>query len=66
MKEIKRLIAMRYFCWWFAWGIFSAIMVFIVLKGGNMKFQHQLAIILWSGVVAGFTGLFCYLRKSRP
>jgi hypothetical protein len=65
MKERKSLIALKYFGWWFAWGVFSAIMVCIVIKGGNMEFEHQVAIIFGIGVIAGLAGLVYCLKRGR-
>jgi len=66
MKESvgRLIIAMKYFGWWFAWGIFSTIMVFIVLKGGSLAFQSQLIVIFGVGVVTGLSGLFFYLKRG--
>lgn len=65
MKQAKGLIAVKYFGWWFAWGSFSAIMVFIVIKGGGMEFQRQLVTIFGIGFIAGLSGCFYYLKMSR-
>ncbi len=59
------MIAAKYFGWWFAWGIFSAIMAFIVIKGGNLAFQEQVAAIFGIGIVAGLAGLLYYFKRSR-
>ncbi len=65
MKEAKGVMAIKYFVWWFAWGIFSAIMILIVIKGGNITCLYQLAIIIGIGVAAGLAGLFCFLKREQ-
>ena len=65
MKEHNILIALKYFGWWFAWGVFSAIMVLIVIKGGNMAFQNQFAMILGGGIIAGSSGIVWYFKRGR-
>jgi hypothetical protein len=64
MKDVKGVIAAKYFGWWFAWGSFSAIMVFIVIKGGNMEFHRQLVTIFGIGFIAGLSGCLYYLKRS--
>lgn len=59
--EISTLRA-KFFGWWFAWGVFSAIMVLIVLKGGTLSFWKMLLIILGTGVLSGAAGVIYYVR----
>ncbi|NKE69936.1 hypothetical protein MNODULE_04150 [Nitrospiraceae bacterium HYJII51-Mn-bac16s-1-B09] len=59
--EISALRA-KFFGWWFAWGVFSAIMVLIVLKGGTLSFWKMLLIILSTGVLSGAAGVIYYAR----
>ncbi len=53
----------KFFGWWFAWGIFSAIMVFIVAKGGGLSFWKMTVLILSAGLVSGFFGVAYYVRR---
>lgn len=55
-------IQAKFFGWWFAWGIFSAIMVLIVLQGGTLSFWKMLLIILSTGVLSGAAGVIYYVR----
>ena len=60
-----RVIAIKYFGWWFVWGIFSGIMICIVMKGGNMGFGRQLFVILGIGILSGSTALCHYMRRGK-
>lgn len=59
--EVSALKA-KFFGWWFAWGVFSAIMVLIVLKGGTLSFWRMLLVILSVGVLSGAAGVIYYAR----
>ncbi len=56
-------IKAKFFGWWFAWGFFSAIMVFIVTKGGGFSFWKMIALILSAGLMAGLFGVAYYVRR---
>ncbi len=64
LSQTKRLpaLGMKFFGWWFAWGIFSAIMVLIVLKGGTLSFGKMLLVIVSVGVLSGSAGVLYYGR----
>lgn len=66
--ERPSIVAAKYFGWWFAWGLFSGIMILIVLKGGGLGWGTQLFVILGIAVLAGSVGLSYYVQKSlkRP
>ncbi len=50
----------KFFGWWFAWGVFSSIMLLIVIKGGNLTFPGMMMIILSVGVLSGTAGVLYY------
>lgn len=54
----------RFFGWWFAWGVFSTIMVLIVTKGANLSFFAMIVIILGVGVLSGSAGVIYYANRS--
>lgn len=47
----------KFFAWWFAWGIFSTLMVLIVTRGGNLPFMGMMVIVLSVGVLSGTAGV---------
>lgn len=55
-------IQAKFFGWWFAWGVFSAIMVLIVLQGGTLSFWKMLLVIVSTGVLSGAAGVIYYAR----
>jgi VanZ family protein len=55
-------IQAKFFGWWFAWGVFSAIMVLIVLQGGTLSFWKMLLVIVSAGVLSGAAGVIYYAR----
>lgn len=61
-SKLLSTIPAKFFGWWFAWGIFSAIMVLIVLKGGTLSFWKMLLIIVSVGVLSGAAGVVYYAR----
>lgn len=61
-SKLLSTIQAKFFGWWFAWGVFSAIMVLIVLKGGALSFWKMLLIILSVGVLSGAAGVVYYAR----
>ncbi len=61
-SRLLSTIQAKFFGWWFAWGVFSTIMVLIVLKGGALSFGKMLLIILSVGVLSGAAGLVYYAR----
>ena len=64
-KEEDRIIAMKYFGWWFLWGSFTGILIFIPIKGGTLELGTQIFVILALGVLSGSAGLFYYVKKKR-
>jgi hypothetical protein len=55
-------LKLKFFGWWFVWGMFSAIMVLIVLKGGGLSFP---TMILWVAGVGCLTGTVAYYVGHR-
>lgn len=49
-------IKIKFFGWWFLWGIFSAIMLLIVFKGGPLSFSQMLLLITGIGCLTGTVG----------
>jgi membrane associated rhomboid family serine protease len=64
VKEDLRIVAMKYFGWWFAWGCFSGILVFIPIKGGGFALETQVFGILALGVLSGSASLLYYIKKK--
>ena len=56
-------VKLKCFGWWFAWGVFSAIMVLTVTRGGALSPRMILLLILLTGIVAGSAGVAYYVRK---
>lgn len=55
-------IQAKFFGWWFAWGVFSAIMVLIVLQGGTLSIWKMLLLIVSTGILSGAAGVIYYAR----
>lgn len=53
----------KFFGWWFAWGIFSTIMVLIVLRGGTLSIWNMLLLILTVGILTGLGGVVYHVRR---
>jgi hypothetical protein len=64
-KKGDTFLAAKYWCWWFAWGVFSAIMLLIVLAGMgiDLKLSLQAALVIGTGVVSGSVALILYKRR---
>lgn len=56
-------IKAKFFGWWFAWGVFSTIMVLIVIKGGNLSFGKMVFLTLTAGLLSGAVGVLYYVRQ---
>lgn len=63
--RLRRLHSMRvkFFGWWFAWGVFSTIMVLIVLRGGSLSLLEMISIIVGVGALSGTAGVLYYARQ---
>ena len=66
--EIKRdaLLAAKYWGWWFAWGVFSAIMLLIVLAGigVDLRLEVQAALVIGAGMISGATALILHKKRK--
>ncbi len=58
-REIPRKL--QFFVWWFLWGLFSTIMVLIVLQGGGLSFSGMILLIAGVGCLTG--GVACYVGR---
>lgn len=61
--SVLSTIPAKFFGWWCAWGIFSTIMVLIVLQGGALSFWKMLLLILSVGLLSGAAGVIYYARR---
>ena len=61
-RKTLSTIQAKFFGWWFAWGVFSTIMVLILLKGGDLSLGKMLLIIFSVGVLSGAAGVIYYAR----
>jgi len=53
----------QFFGWWFAWGVFSAIMLLIVWRGGPFGAGGMAAWIVAIGALSGTAGVFYGVRR---
>jgi VanZ family protein len=58
-----RSVRVKFFGWWFAWGVFSTIMALIVLRGGTLSFLEMVSVIFSVGTVTGTAGVIYYVRQ---
>jgi len=56
-------IKLKYFGWWFAWGIFSSIMLLTITRGGPLSFAQMLLAMLAVGILAGLAGVSTYVWR---
>ena len=63
LSPTERITALRYFLWWFAWGIFSAVMILIVMKGAGLSLAALVFMVLALGVLAGSVALCLYIKR---
>jgi len=57
------VIQRKFFGWWFTWGVFSAIMVLIVLQGGGLALWKIVFLVILSGLLAGTAGVIYSIRN---
>ena len=62
LKGFHSVVA-KFFGWWFAWGVFSTIMVLIVFRGGTFSFFEMISIIFSVGTLTGTAGVIYYVRQ---
>jgi len=53
----------QFFGWWSAWGVFSAIMLLIVWRGGRLGAGGMVAFLAVIGVLSGMAGAFYGVRR---
>jgi len=53
----------QFFGWWFAWGVFSAIMLLIVWRGGPFDAGGMAASVAVIGALSGMAGAFYGVRR---
>ena len=53
----------QFFGWWFAWGVFSAMMLLIVWRGGPFSAGGMAAWIVAIGALSGMAGAFYGVRR---
>ena len=58
-----RSMKAKFFGWWFAWGVFSTIMILIVLRGGSLSLLQMISIIVGIGALTGTAGVLYYARQ---
>lgn len=51
-------IQLKFFGWWGLWGIFSAILLLIVLQGGSLSFPSMILLIMGIGSLTGIVGYY--------
>jgi len=56
-------IKLKYFGWWFAWGIFSSIMLLTITRGASLSVVQMLLVMLGIGTIAGLAGVASYVRR---
>jgi len=59
----RAFLALQFFFWWFAWGVFSAIMALIVWKGGPFSFTGMATLIAAAGLLCGSAGVMYHVRR---
>ncbi|MEO2055046.1 MAG: VanZ family protein [Nitrospira sp.] len=53
----------KFFGWWFAWGVFSTIMLLIVTQGASLSFSGIMMIIPSIGVLSGTAGVLYHASQ---
>lgn len=66
MAQLRRISSLKakFFGWWFAWGVFSSILVLIVLRGGPFSFWKALLLIGAVGILSGTAGVLYHVRRG--
>jgi VanZ family protein len=62
----SRYRTLQFFGWWFAWGMFSTILLLIVWKGGPFSLLGSGAFIAGSGLLSGAAGAAYHIWKGAP
>jgi VanZ family protein len=65
LSSPSRYRTLQFFGWWFAWGMFSSIMLLIVWKGGPFPLLGRVAFIVGSGLLSGAVGAVYHVRHVR-
>jgi len=61
--ELFTSVKVRFFGWWFAWGVFSTIMLLIVTRGAGLSFSGFMMIIPSVGVLSGSAGVLYHVFR---
>jgi len=61
--SLRKTRAAQFFGWWFAWGVFSAVMLLIVWRGGPFGVGGMIVLISIIGLLSGTVGVFCGVRR---